>query len=103
MIHVIATIELQPGARPAVEELFRGLAPLVRAEAGCLAYELAVDVESGSASQGPVRPDTLTVVERWRDLGALQAHFTAPHMAGWKAGIGPLRRSLKLQVLEPVG
>ncbi len=34
MIHVIATIELNPGTREAFLEEFRKLVPLVRAEAG---------------------------------------------------------------------
>jgi len=38
MIHVIATIELAEGKRQAFLAEFRKLVPLVKAEAGCLAY-----------------------------------------------------------------
>ena len=78
------------------------LAPLVRAEAGCIEYGVAVDVESGFAAQGPARPDVATIVERWRDLAALTAHLAAPHMADWRQQVEPLRTGVKLQVLSPV-
>ena len=61
-----------------------------RAEAGCLVYSYAVDVED---------PGLVRVFEAWRDEAALQAHFQTPHMATWRAawpqfGVGD--RDLKL-------
>mgnify|MGYP000881566127 CR=1 FL=1 len=44
MIHVIATIELQPGVRDRFLAEVAGLVPAVRAEAGCIEYGPAVDV-----------------------------------------------------------
>src|SRR6266496_2877959 len=63
MIHVIAIITAKPGQRAAVLEHFRANVPAVRAEAGCIEYGAAVDVENmGTASYGP---DTFVVIEKW--------------------------------------
>ncbi len=43
MIHVIATIELNPGAREEFLKHFHALVPLVHQEAGCLEYGPTVD------------------------------------------------------------
>jgi len=102
MLHVIATIDLVPGRRPDFLSLFGRIAPLVRAESGCLEYELTEDVETGLPPQGPARPDTVTIVERWESLDALRAHLAAPHMAGYGAEVKPLRLGVRLQVLRPL-
>src|SRR5579862_5897974 len=62
MIHVIATIELRPGARPAFLEEFARLVPDVRAEAGCLYYAAGVDLPTDIRTQAPIGPDTVVVV-----------------------------------------
>lgn len=49
-----------------------------RAEAGCLDYRIAVDVE---------RPEVLILVERWRDENALRSHFQTPHMQEFLAAL----------------
>jgi quinol monooxygenase YgiN len=102
MIHVIATIELNPGTRDAFLGVFRRLVPLVHAEAGCIEYGPAVDVASGSPAQPPVRADVVTVVEKWADVAALQAHSKAPHMAQYRIDVKDYVKGVTLQVLEPV-
>ena len=47
-----------------------------RAEAGCLVYSYALDVED---------PGLVRVFEAWRDPPALEAHFQTPHMGAWRA------------------
>ena len=47
-----------------------------RAEDGCLDYSYAEDVTD---------PGLIRVFERWRDQAALDAHFSTPHMARWRA------------------
>ena len=47
-----------------------------RAEDGCLAYGYAEDVGE---------PGLIHVFEKWRDRAVLDAHFTTPHMAAWRA------------------
>jgi quinol monooxygenase YgiN len=101
MIHVLATVELASGQRETFLTEFRRVMPLVRAEDGCLEYGATVDLPTGIAAQGPVRPDVVVIVERWRDLAALQAHLVAPHMTEYRVRVKPLVVRTQLQVLEP--
>jgi quinol monooxygenase YgiN len=101
LVHVIATIELKPGVRDAFLAAFRALVPLVKAEAGCIEYGSAIDVASGSPAQIPMRPDVVTVVEKWADLDALRAHAAAPHMGAYRAQVKNLVVRTSLQVLDP--
>ncbi len=102
MIHVIATIDLAPGKRAEWLTHFRWVTPLVRAEAGCIEYAAAADVPTGLAVQVPLRPDVVTVVEKWADVPALQAHLSAPHMAEYRTRVAGLATKVTLQVLEPL-
>jgi quinol monooxygenase YgiN len=80
MIHVVATIESAAGKRDELLAAFRALVPQVRAEAGCVEYQPAVDVDSGIAGLPPTRGDVVTVVEKWASLQALRDHLASPHM-----------------------
>ena len=62
MIHVLATIHLQPGQRTQFLEEFHRLMPHVHAEAGCLEYGPAIDVQAGLPSPTPWREDVVVVV-----------------------------------------
>ena len=44
MIHVVATITLNPGTRAKFLDAFRWLTPQVRAEAGCIEYQGTTDI-----------------------------------------------------------
>lgn len=103
MVHVIATIECHPGRRAALLEEFRQIVPVVRAEDGCLEYGAAVDLATGLAAQPPLRPDVAVVVEKWRDLPALEAHLAAPHMSAYRVRVKDLVIQTTLQVLAPAG
>ena len=102
MIHVIATIELNPGTRDSFLAEFRKIVSPVRAEAGCLEYGPTIDSNTGIAAQGPVRADVVTVVERWESLAHLQAHLVAPHMVEYRPKVKDFVKSVTLQILEPV-
>jgi quinol monooxygenase YgiN len=101
MIHVVATISLEPGTRPAFLEVFRRLTPLVRGEGGCLEYQAAIDVPTTLAIQEGPRPDVVTVVEKWETLEALYAHTSAPHMAEYRARVKDYVTGVNLLVMEP--
>ncbi len=102
MIHVIAAIELNPGAREKWLEIFRANMPAVQAENGCIAYNPTVDVETGLSAQGPARANVVTIMEAWAGLAHLQAHLQAPHMCEYRRRVEGLVKSVKLQVLQPV-
>ncbi|MCE9605947.1 MAG: antibiotic biosynthesis monooxygenase [Planctomycetia bacterium] len=101
MIHVLATIELAVDARDAFLAAFHALMPLVHAEDGCIEYGPAVDLKTSLGAQIPLRPNVVTVVEKWRDLPALEAHIGAPHMLAYRENVKKLVLGTKLQVLEP--
>jgi len=101
MIHVIATIDLVPGQRDAFLADFHRLVPKVLAENGCLEYGPTVDVATDIPAQLSVRPNTVTVVEKWADLPALQAHLAAPHVVEYRERVKDLIAGLKLQILQP--
>jgi quinol monooxygenase YgiN len=101
MIHVIATIELHPGKRDEFLRAFHALVPQVHAEDGCIEYGPTVDAETPIGSQIPRRPNTVTIVEKWRDLPALQAHLVAPHMGPYREKVKPIVVGTTLQILEP--
>jgi quinol monooxygenase YgiN len=101
MIHVVATITLNPGTRPAFLEVFRWLTPTVRSEKGCIEYQATIDVPTTIAVQEGPRPDVVTVIEKWESVEALYAHSVAPHMTEYRAKVKDFVASVKLQVTEP--
>lgn len=102
MLHVVATIELRPGARQRFLREFLAIVPQVRREDGCVEYGAAVDSPTGIAAQPPARPDVVVVIEKWRDLTALEAHLAAPHMTAYRVRVKDLVSGVSLQILDPV-
>lgn len=101
MIHVIATIDLAPGAREAFLAEFHKVVPAVLEEQGCLAYAPTVDSEPAIPGQFAIGPDRVVVVEQWESLAALQAHGAAPHMKAYRAAVKPYVRGMELRLLSP--
>jgi quinol monooxygenase YgiN len=100
MIHVIAIITAKPGQRAAVLQHFAANRPNVLAEAGCIEYGAAADVENmGTAAFGP---DTFVVIEKWESPDHLKAHAVAPHMKEYAAKTKELLASRQIHVLNPV-
>ena len=102
MIHVIATIEVKPGAREELLAVMRQNVPLVLAEQGCIAYTPTVDVASGLPVQPALREDVVTIVEAWESLEHLRSHLRTPHMLSYREKVKDLVKGLEVQVLQPV-
>ncbi len=100
MIHVIATINLKPGSRSAFLEHLMANVPTVLAEHGGHGYTPAIDIDSGLAAQGPLRDDTVVIVEAWTDMACLNAHLVAPHMGAYREKVKDMVESVSLQVLQ---
>jgi quinol monooxygenase YgiN len=103
MIHVIAIITAKPGQRENILAAARANIPAVRAEDGCIEYNLGLDAEGMGSFQTKFGPDTFVFVEKWRDANALKAHATAPHMAAYSAKVKDLIASRVIHVLSPAG
>jgi quinol monooxygenase YgiN len=101
MIHVIAIITAKPGQRQQILEAARANIPAVRAEDGCMEYNIALDAEGIGSFQTKFGPETFVFVEKWRDPAALKAHAAAPHMAAYSAKVKELIASRVIHVLSP--
>jgi quinol monooxygenase YgiN len=101
MIFVIATIEIADGKRKDFLHEFHQVVPEVRAEQGCLEYGPTIDVETQIPAQPDVRPNVVTVVEKWESLRALEAHLIAPHMIEYRKRVKDLVKGVTIHVLEP--
>ena len=101
MIHVIATVELNPGTRDKFLAEFRKLMPDVKAEAGCIEYGPTIDAETDIAIQYKLGADRVVVVEKWDTVAALKAHGVAPHMQAYRARVKDYVKGMELRVLSP--
>ncbi|HEY5929500.1 MAG TPA: putative quinol monooxygenase [Burkholderiales bacterium] len=101
MIHVIATVELNPGTRDKFLAEFRKLIPDVKAEVGCIEYGPTIDAETDIPIQFKIGPDKVTIIEKWEDAAALKAHGVAPHMQAYRARVKGFVRGMELRVLAP--
>jgi len=99
MIHVIATIELVEGKRDAFLDEFRRIIKIVRDEDGCIEYGPAIDVATDVSE--PPRENIVTIIEKWSDVPALEAHLKAPHVARYREKVRDLIVGVKIQVLKP--
>ena len=99
MIHVVATVELRPQSRELFLAEFQALEPLVRAEEGCREYCEYIDVPSGLGPQIPLRPNVVTIIEKWASMDALAAHAIASHMQAYRQRVAHLVLKTSLQVL----
>ena len=101
MVNVLALITTKPGLRDTVLQAFRANMAAVHAEDGCIEYGPTVDAKTAIGAQIPLRENVVTIVEKWRDLPALEAHLVAPHMGPYRAKVKPIVVGTQLQILEP--
>jgi quinol monooxygenase YgiN len=102
MIYVIATVDLVDGTRSEYLEEFRKIIPLVQAEDGCLEYGPAADVPTGIPVQDPISESTITIIERWTNVDALNVHLKAPHMQAYREAVKDFVKKVTIKVLEPL-
>ena len=101
MIYALATVELHEGARDAFLDEFRKVVPLVHAEDGCIEYGSTVDLPTSIPIQVPPRDNVVVIVEKWRDLSALETHAVAPHMTPYRESIKDYVVQITAQILVP--
>src|SRR4051812_32445972 len=100
MLHVIATVELNPGTRDAYLAELRAVTAAVRAEDGCIQYEASAPIATEISTNKSIDPNAVVILEKWRDFAALKAHLAAPHMAVYREKVKGMRRGMTIQVLE---
>lgn len=89
-VKLLVLITTLPGRGREQREAYERLAPLVRAEEGCLRYDL-----HGVADD----PDRFVLIEEWTSKAALAAHDATPHMIEADAAAPAFRAGLA-QLLE---
>ncbi len=99
MIHVIASISINPGNVPDFLAACKAIVPTVLAEDGCVQYTPTVDVDINVPAQ-QLDENIVTIVEKWESVAALQAHLVAPHMEAYRETVKDLVMSASLKVLE---
>lgn len=85
MIAVFGILRYAEASLPELLPHLRELQCATRANDGCIAYDVAVDVNE---------PGLLRFAELWPDQATLDRHFQAPHMEPW------LQASRRIGVLE---
>lgn len=78
-IRQVVTFRIKPGRAAAFMEGFAPIIEHVRAEKGCEQYELFVKVGD---------PNTMVMLERWKDLTSLEAALVHNYKAPGEAGTG---------------
>lgn len=101
MIHVVATLRVDPARRDEFLVAFAELRPQVLAEEGCLEYGAAVDQPTGIGPQQLAGDDAVVVVEKWESVAALEAHLVAPHMEAYREKVADMLKDVSLLVLRP--
>ena len=76
IIHLVATLVAKPGQEAALRAALTGILAEVRAEAGCLRYDLHRDRDD---------PARFVMLEAWADAAALEAHGKAAAFTGLAA------------------
>ncbi len=99
MVHVVARMEIKKGQLEKMLGILARLVPVVRAEAGCIRYEVCQDANVGIGA--PANPQALTIVEAWESPEHLAAHLATAHMAAFRDEAGSLRESASVTVLKP--
>ncbi len=94
MIIIIARAEFDPERLAEIEPALDAMMRATWEESGCLSYSMAIE----NRAEG-----ICTIVERWKDEAALNAHFHTPHMAAFQAAILGAVRSIDAKVYDVVG
>lgn len=89
-IQLILLITARPGRGKEQIAAYQGLAPVVRAEPGCLQYDM---------HQVSGDPDRFVLIERWASREALAAHDATPHMVAADAA-SPAFRAGPPEIIE---
>jgi len=99
MVHVIATIRVNPGCMSQFLEIFKSNISIVLAETGAVEYQPTVDLDIGSPRQ-VIEADTIVLIEKWRSLDALRNHLVTPHMLAYREKVKDLVSGTSLKVLH---
>ncbi len=96
MVYVVARMEIKSGAMEKFLEILLNNVPTVRAEKGCISYEVCRDVDTEKY------PKFVTILECWESEEALRIHQKAPHMEKYREAVRDLREHTTVDVMFPI-
>jgi len=99
MIHVIAIIKAKAGMRDNVISCIQNNIPMVLAEEGCIEYRPLIDLSAEASGFGP---DTVVIVEKWRDETCLKNHAAAPHMKQYAEKVKDFLLERDIRILRDI-
>ncbi|MFT5394389.1 MAG: quinol monooxygenase YgiN [Gammaproteobacteria bacterium] len=100
VVSVLAFITAKPGMRASVLESFNANVPAVHAEAGCIEYFAATDLENAGPIQTPIGADGFVVIEKWESMDHLKAHGASEHMKAYAAKTKEMLAERVIRVLS---
>ncbi len=101
MINVIAFIRLKEGRVPEYIEIVKANIPHVIKEEGCLEYRPTIDHPTDLPPQA-LDSNVVTIIEKWRTIEDLLAHFSAPHMLAYREKVKNIVDKISIKVLTDV-
>ena len=101
MIHVVASIIIQPGQRDVFLEQFKPYAAEVLNEVGCIEYIPTIDANSGIEEQ-KMNDSVVTVLQKWETMEDLYAHLGSADMADFFEENFDLVEDMHLSILQNV-
>jgi quinol monooxygenase YgiN len=93
MVTVIATFTVKEENEDEALAILKGVVEATHEEEGCLLYTL---------HKATNKPQTYTVVEKWRSHEDLEAHFVQPHMKPLVGAAGMLVEAPRILFCEPL-
>lgn len=93
MIAVIAKIPVNPGSKETVLKEVKALVSKVAKEKGTLHYTFNIDEND---------PDTLVVIERYKDAEAMGAHASTPYFQEFINKVMPLIGPMEIVTLKEI-
>lgn len=99
MITVIASVSLTPGNLSGYLRILKDNIIAVRQENGCIEYYPAVDNPAGLPAQ-ILDENLVTIIEKWENIEALEAHLESPHMQAYRAKVKHMVEAVHLKILN---
>jgi quinol monooxygenase YgiN len=95
MISVIAQLQVQDGKSDQTVEMFRELLEKIATEEGTVLY---------SINRKASNPNTIVVIERYKDKDALTAHSSSAHFKAFSAKLGAvLAAKPEITIMDELG
>ena len=101
MINVLASIKAKEENREQFIQIFKSNVLNVLAEKGCIEYYPTVDINADFVPQ-QLDKNTITIIEKWASLEALQDHLKAHHMDEYREKVKDMVVDVSLKVLQEI-